>query len=401
MISTHKQIRRKYRKKWLLIKKEEKKNKVYTKPIIYTKLKKYEARKKKRVREFNKIVGHNNRESVNEHNRKIIPIEKNVDIEDNIESIVKLTSDINGFISKYITLNFSINHKYIENISVAGLLYLVGQISKATHAKYHDGDHHMKFNEEYGLRDDMKIRHLFDQIGYWRYFGIKHTPYEIDKSVEESYFLSIRTSTEDKFDFLNDIKDFINKNVDILKEDYQIEYQFDDAIKEAMGNSLEHAYPDEFDEIGKIKGKWWICGHYDKVNQAIELVFYDYGVGIRESMKYNLGADADIAFIDRIKDASLFKSDADLIEMAINEGLSKYKKYLDHDRGKGFKRFKDFAKVSGFNCELNIVSNSGKYKMSYNAKTQIESIQKLKLSGSIDGMLIMWKIDLKKGSGDE
>ena len=111
-----------------------------------------------------------------------------------------------------------------------------------------------------------------------------------------------------------------------------------------MGNALEHAYPDNFSELGKIKGKWWICGHYDKIHEIIDLVFYDYGVGIRRSMKYNLGEDADIAFVDRIKDARPFKSDADLIEMAIDNGLSKYKNYLDHDRGKGFKRFKDLQK---------------------------------------------------------
>lgn len=397
-MTKHKYLRRLRRERWLNIKNEEKKGKNENKPKIYLKLKNYENRKRKALRALNKKSGHINHQKIDEHNKKIIYIEKHIDTEENIDNIVVLTNQINKFILKYIRFGFSINHKNIESISISGLLYMVGQISKLTHAKFHDGKHHIIFNEKYGLRDDMKIRHLFEQIGYWQYFGIKHAPYEIDKPTEENYFLSIRTSDEGKFDFLNDIKKFINKNVDLLQKDYLIEYRFDDAIKEAMGNSLEHAYPKDFNEVGRQNGKWWICGHYDKINQVIDLVFYDYGVGIRKSMKYNLGEDADIALVDRILDAKILKSDADLIEMAIDNGLSKYKNYLDHDRGKGFKRFKDFAKVSGLDCELTIISNSGRYKLSYNSVNNVEHVEKSKLSGDIDGMLIKWKIHLK---GDE
>jgi len=398
MLSKHKQIRQKRRKVWLRLLKAKNINKNFNRPKNYYDLKKYITRKRKILTRLNKHLGRSNHEKLEEPNRDIIHLDSHIDFEENIDTIVNLTKKVNKHIAKYVRFNFSVDHKKIESISVAGLLYLVSQISKITEAKFHDGAHHVIFNPEYGLKNDMRIRHLFDQIGYWRYFGIFKPPYAIDKSIEENYFLSIRTSTESEFNLLNDIKKFINNNVDILKSDYKIEYQFDDAIKEAMGNSLEHAYPNDFHEAGKIKDTWWICGHYDKINQAIELVFYDYGIGIRKSMNYNLGEDANIALFDRIKDASIFKSDADLIEMAINEGLSKYKNYLDHDRGKGFKRFKNFAKVSGFDCELTIVSNSGKYKMSYNASKDTEQVEKSKLSGDIDGMLITWKINLKMGA---
>lgn len=401
MTNKHKQDRKIRRIIWKKIKKEaERSSNLSLKPKNYKKLKIYELRKRKRLSVFNKKNGYSKHHNLLNHDRKVIELEKHIDFENHMENMVKLTNDINNYISKYIRFNFSIDHKKIESISIGGLLYLVGQISKATAARYHDGDHHVKFNPSFGLQDDMRIRYLFDRIGYWRYFGITN-PYPIDESIKENYFLSIQTSTKSNIDLLNEIKKFINENVDFIKKDYEIEYQFDDAIKEAMGNSIEHAYPKGFSEVGKLRGKWWICGHYNKINQSIELVFYDYGVGIRNSMKYNLGVEAERVFWDRIKDAPIFKSDADLIEMAINEDLSKYKNYVDHDRGKGFKRFKNFAKSSGFDCELTIVSNTGKYKMSYNAQTKSESIQKSKLSANIDGMLIKWKIDLKKGSGDE
>lgn len=399
MRSNHKQKRNNIREKWLLYKGLESNGINFDKPKNYHDLKKYTFRKRKNFKKLNDKLGRKGHEHLEGHNRNIIHLEKNIDFEENIENIVKLTQDVRSHIRKYLTLHFSIDHKRIDNISVAGLLYLVGQISKITEARFHDGNHHVVFNNDHGLKNDMRIRYLFDQIGYWKYFGIYNTPYKIDNSIKENYFLSIQTSTKSEMGLLNKIKAFINENVNFMQDKYELEYQFDDTIKEAMGNSIEHAYPDTFNELGKQKGKWWICGHYDKKNNSIELVFYDYGVGIRESIKYNLGEKADRELFDRISDA--YKNDADLIEMAINGELSKYKNYSDHDRGKGFMRFKEFAKASDFDCELTVVSNAGKYKMSYNAQTKIESVKKSKLSGDIDGMLIKWKIDLKKGGGDE
>lgn len=392
MTSKHKQSRIKARFLWRKIKKS--KNKVkFIKPGNYQKLKIYEKKKAVKFRKTKKQKGQkDNKQKTVEHNRVPIVLNKNIDFEKNIEAIVDITNKINNFMSKSLTLDFYLDHKKIENISIAGLLYLVGQISKLTFAKFKDGKHHLKYNKKFGLHDNTKIKHLFNEIGYWKYFGIKK-PYKIDNDIKENYFLSIQTSNQSDFTLLNEIKSFINKNVVFLQDNYGLEYQFDDAIKEAMGNSIEHAYPDNFSELGKQKGKWWICGHYDKKNNSIELVFYDYGIGIRNSMKYNLGEDADIVFLDRMKDASI-RSDADLIEMAINGDLPKYKNYSDHDRGKGFKRFKNFAKASGFDCELTIVSNNGKYKLRYNSETKKEAVDKSKLSGSIDGMLIKWKINL-------
>jgi len=144
------------------------------------------------------------------------------------------------------------------------------------------------------------------------------------------------------------------------------------------------------------KGKWWICGHYDNIDKTLELVFYDYGIGIRESMKKNMGEEAERRLIDKFSD-KFINNDADLISIAIEGKLSKYKRYKERDRGKGFQRFKDFAKSSGFDCNLNVVSGNGSYKYLYSGNTKEEHIEKKQLSNSIDGMLIKWKIKL----GDE
>ena len=395
MINKHKQARKQKRKVWKKIITTYANNSDADKPLNYPKLSKYEKKKAYKYRKSLKINGKSLGKKENIKNRKTIELKENIDFEENVESIVAVTKDVNHYIKKYLHLGFSLDHKHINTITVGGLLYLVGQISKITSAKYNDGEHHLKYNKKLGLKNDERIRYLFHQIGYWSYFRIPR-PYALDKCAKSNYFLSIETDTKSNVDLLNKIKYFVNDNINLITNDYDIEYQFDDIIKEAMGNSIEHAYPDDFEELGKTKGKWWICGHYDKQKETLELVLYDYGVGIRESMKLNLGEDAKIAFIDTMKDKVL--SDADLIEMAINGDLSKYKNYQEEDRGKGFKKFKKFAKSTGYDCELTLVSNTGKYKISYNAATKAEIPVKTKLSSNIDGMLVKWKIYLNKGA---
>jgi hypothetical protein len=237
------------------------------------------------------------------------------------------------------------------------------------------------------------LKYLFKKIGYWDYFGISH-PYKISDQIINNYFLSIESSTTSEINLLNKIKQFVKQNVDFL-DDYSIEYKFDDILKEAMGNSLEHAYPDEFDSFGKEKNRWWVCGHYNKVDKSLELVFYDYGVGIRNSMRRNLGNEAKRAMFDKIQDTVL-RSDADLIQMAIHSDLSKYKNYKEQDRGKGLKRFKDFAESTGCSTEFTLISNKGKYKFRYDSINGDNEEIKTDLTEAIDGTLIKWKIRLEE-----
>lgn len=374
MITKHKLFRRIKRNEWKRIK-----GKIPT-GKGYKKLRKYESRK--------------NKKNPNKNNLEI-KLPENIDFEENIENMVLITSDIEKN-SKTWSPRFSLNHKNIKSISIAGLLYLVGQISKVAKAK----NLKLKYNEELGLRkNDERIRYLFSKIGYWESFGITK-PYTITQEMKDNYFLSIQTDTKSDILLLNKIKQFIKINIDFMNE-YAIEYKFDDAVKEAMANSIEHAYPDDFKEFGKEKGKWWICGHFDKINNSLELVFYDYGMGIRKSITRNLGEEANRVLIDRLKD-NILRSDADLIEIAINGNLTKYNNYKEHDRGKGFQRFQEFAKVSGHNCEMTIVSGKGKYKFIYDGKNQKEEIKKSTITSNIEGMLIKWKIQLNnKGEYDE
>ncbi len=49
--------------------------------------------------------------------------------------------------------------------------------------------------------------------------------------------------------------------------------------------SVEHGYIEKTEN--RKKGKWWLCGHYDKKENYLEFSFRDYGVGLRKTLEYN------------------------------------------------------------------------------------------------------------------
>lgn len=384
----HQQRRQISRKLWLKLNEKSKKGSGFIAGGYFLKIKKYELRKQKIARSNRRKF-----KGVEYKNIGKIILPEKINFADNICSVLEIKRQvdkcIDGF-KKGIRPRVRLDHSNIRSVSVGGLLYLVGQISKISKV-INTG---LKYNKKLGLgEDNEKIKYLFYKIGYWAYFGIKRAPYKISNvEIKDSYFLEIYSSNEWKPSLLNKLRVFVDEETDFFQGDYKKIYQFDDIIKEAMGNSLEHAYPKNFNEFGRTSKKWWICGHYGKNERCLDLVFYDYGVGIRESMKNNLGEEAEIRIFDKFKDR--MTSDADLIELAVSGDLSKYKNYKERDRGKGLKRFKNFAETCGYDCELVIVSNKGKYKFSYNHKTEQEKVSKEKLEREIDGMFIKWRIKL-------
>ncbi len=385
-ILIRKQTRLKSKKRWEKYQRLRSEGKQFAIPQDYLKLKRYEYRKKKRqlyVKDDKRLND--------------IKLPSKIDFEDNIENIPIVNNQIENYMQSHVKGNFRIDHSSINCASIAGMLFLVGQISRFMTQGSFKTKKRLKYNKHYGLKNaDDKLKYLFYKIGYWQYFGIKK-PYNIEQSIRDNYFLSIESNSKSDILLLNKIKNFIKEKVSIF-DSYIKEYKFDDAIKEAMGNAIEHAYGDDFLEAGKTKGKWWICGHYDNIDKTLELVFYDYGIGIRESMKKNMGEEAKIFLLDKLSDRFI-KNDADLIDAAIDGKLSKYKKYKERDRGKGFQRFKNFAKSSEFDCDLTVVSGSGYYRYSFIYDISKESVIKKPLSKSIDGMLIKWKIKIGDRDG--
>ncbi len=77
--------------------------------------------------------------------------------------------------------------------------------------------------------------------------------------------------------------------------------------------------------------------------------------------------------------------------------LPKYKGKKDKVRGYGFKKFKEFAQNIEYDCEMKIVSGSGRYDYKYFSTSKVDEENLTNMNFKINGFLISWKIYL----GDE
>jgi len=385
-------VRRERFKKYKIVKESEN-NFNFKESKVFLELLKYEKRKRSR---FNKLKLNCNkkRKSINFENqqciqRKPLDLPKNIGFDLNLkdtEELIKKTNKLQVLIGQ------RVNHKKLKNISTDGLLLLVSIIDKTLklfRQKRNFREMDFGYNPKYGIKkDNEKLKYLLLESGYWNYFGIKK-PYSID-SKEENYFLSIKSSNKLEMKEIVSVRKFINEKVDFIVNEEIREY-FDDAISEAMANTIEHAYIK--DTPNRTKGKWWLCGYYGKQKNYLEFSFRDYGVGLRSTLNYRKGERVK----NFLRDLKAEKRDSELIKLAVNDQLPKYKQKKNNKearRGYGFKRFKKFAKENGLDSEMLIVSGKGKYNYSIENALENERIEEL--SENVDGFLIRWKIYLNK-----
>ena len=387
-MTNNKKRRTERRKKWkkhekiLKQQKDSGDYKGYTLPKEFMSLKKYEYRKSRKVGK-----------KPNKKKPNIINLPDMFDFGNNIEKVVQTTSDIENYVSNPLIamLNFSINITNTQRMSLAGVLYLVGQMSKMIYAKYKISKKTLYYNGDAPRSMDEKTKFLLSKIGYWEHFGVS-TPYELDDDTKDNYFLKIITDNKRSTKSVETLRIFFEKHTNFFGDNYNLIYRFDDAIQESLANSVEHAYGDNYNKRGIETGKWWLCGHYDKEDNSIILVAYDYGMGIRKSVTRHLNEEADLGLKDRF--GNFVKSDAKIIKMGVDRDLAKYKQYKEGGRGQGLKKFKEFAIEAGYDCELTIVSAKGKYNFKYNVVKQKQEDNLTTLSNPIDGTLIKWKLKL-------
>lgn len=393
-------FRRNKWKKYKNLLRDEKLSSGFIKPNNWIALKRYETYKSrkfhkilksKQLRKQNKVIVEKN---LNHGNRLELP--KIINFTNGWDNIKVLYERIKAY-HKTSTSNISINLSKLNEISINGLVYLVSEIDRIKNhkksLKVTDYNKEFKYYAKYGVNpNNEKLKYFLSAVGYWGYFGIKN-PYKIQKNIEDDYFLSIKTDTLSKSFYVAEVREFISQKIDFLKDDLIEEY-FDDAITEAMANSVEHGYIKRTPT--RTRGKWWFCGHYNKIDNYLEFSFKDYGVGLRKTLEYNAD-DSVQSFIRNITNRT--KSDAEIIKLLVNDQLPKYKGKKDKIRGYGFKKFKEFASKINYDCEMKIISGRGQYKYISSLSNEEERIDDMDFP--IDGVLISWKLYLKGKSYDK
>ncbi len=285
--------------------------------------------------------------------------------------------EINKYLpsSKY---KCSIDHSYIERIDPEALIVLAADIKRCV-AK----NKFLRFNHKYAPKNE-QVMITLNSIGYWEHFNINKKELSTDK--KRSYLKILHDTQADNMHVV-DLREFFTKKLEFLN-DVDAEEMFDDAISEAIANSVEHAYIKKQDRV-IIDKAWWLSGSYDTDTNELFFICYDQGIGVKEALSH-----LDNRLVKKwVHDLQvLFKSDSDVIETLVTKDLPKYK---NTDRGHGFKHFIKYIE-NYTHGSLNIYSKKGVCKFvkeNDSIVTHKENYHK-----PLNGTLIVWKIKFDRSA---
>lgn len=271
----------------------------------------------------------------------------------------------------------SIDHSKITRIDPEALLVLSAEIKRSvgkTHLRY------MSYNKEYAPKNEQVIR-MLNSIGYWEHFNINN----VDMSDLKRKYLKILHDTKADNIHVVELREFFENKLNFLTE--ETTDTFDNAISEAIANSVEHAYIKK-QKFKIIKKAWWIAGSYSIETKELFFGCYDQGIGVKDTLGHHDNRTIK-KWVDMLN--LMMKSDADVIETLVKKELPKYR---HKDRGHGFKHFIKF--INNYtHGSLNIYSKSGECKFIKEEDSTIT--HKCNYNDSLDGTLIVWKVKL---SGD-
>lgn len=268
----------------------------------------------------------------------------------------------------------SIDHSYIEKITPEALIVLAADIKRCVRK-----NKVLKFNSKYAPQNEQVMR-MLNSIGYWEHFNISKNDLYTDK--KRRYLKIIHDTQADNMHVV-ELREFFDKKLDFLDDnDDDAEQMFDDAISEAIANSVEHAYIKEQARI-IINKAWWLSGSYDTTTNELFFMCYDQGIGVKDALSHHDNRKVK-KWVSKLE--LLLKNDSDVIETLVKEDLPKYK---DTDRGHGFKHFIKFIE-NYTHGSLSIYSKKGVCK--FIKENDSILTQKDEFKDSLDGTLIVWKI---------
>lgn len=271
----------------------------------------------------------------------------------------------------------SIDHSKINRIDPEALLVLAAEIKRTVSNIDH---RYLKYNKQYAPKNEQVIR-MLNSIGYWEHFNININ----NLGDRKRRYLKILHDTEANNLHVVELREFFNSKLKFLPTNTT--EMFDNAISEAIANSVEHAYIKE-QNIVTINRAWWLSGSYNIDTNELFFGCYDQGIGVKEALGHHDNRLV-MQWVDGLR--LMNESDSKVIETLVTKELPKYK---NTDRGHGFKHFIKFIEDYTYGS-LNIYSKKGEYKAVKEEDSMIT--QKYDYQDSLNGTLIVWKIKLQEG----
>jgi hypothetical protein len=232
---------------------------------------------------------------------------------------------------------------------------------------------------------DVDVYFLLNELGFFHLLGIRSTKPEFD-DLPEVDVVRLQSGADNPINLMRGIKELFYKDGD-EDENIQSKSPFSKkvfrALTEAMGNAVEHAYPEDFKRNKKDTciPKWWRAGFKVNEDNMVIMILYDQGAGIPNTLKTNWKEKLDALASVLTRDPY----DDEKIALAMEKGRTSTKV---KGRGQGSFDMQKLIRESSDGI-LSIFSYKGAY--SYFNSGKYETFN---LDHYLEGTLIVWRICL-------
>lgn len=261
----------------------------------------------------------------------------------------------------------------VKVLEPAATLLLSAEIRRCKQYRIHLGN--VLINGTYPTDPNLVLQ--LREMGFYRMIGVPERPDILDdrEEIDRPRYLKFFT-----FDIVEAraaaiLTDLVSVGAFSMND--QVKRRMTGAVKEAMGNAVEHAYPSAGD-LPAEPGRWYCTAYVNPAAGEMMIGLLDHGVGVPETL------DPTVIEVVRslVSRWSWSPGDGHMIAAATEIYRTSTRQ---RGRGRGFRDMKRFIDECD-DGELRVLSNRGSYRYMKGS----EQIDDEELS--IGGTLIEWRV---------
>lgn len=260
----------------------------------------------------------------------------------------------------------------VRYIEPAATLVLAAEIARCSKLRPYQGN--LLVNGNYP--PDMDLVLQLHEMGFYKAIGVPEQDLPADEAtMDRPRFLKFFSFSTVESELAAGLTDLVSVGAFELGD--RMKRRMTGAVKEAMGNAVEHAYRSP-GIYPTIDGTWWCAAYVDPPKREMMIILFDQGIGIPHTL------DADLFDLIRsiVTTRTWQLSDGYMIAAA----TELYRTSTGQPgRGRGFRDMKKFID-SCDDGELRVLSNRGGYRY---MKTGEEVTDE---PSSVGGTLVEWRV---------
>lgn len=297
---------------------------------------------------------------------------ENMNLNENYKETVAFFNELR-FICEKTKKRFIIDFKHLKKISPAAALAFTAEIDRIKRIKCFKRMRVIDF-QKWNRNIKLQLR----DMGMFTLLNVNNLPASFlhEDNDSEDYYIPFQSgdmaSGEDALRLQSLLSTLIEVSVPSPKV-------LQKSLTEAMTNSINHAYPDNYIANSPLKKRlWWMSASLNVNRRVLTIMFYDEGIGIPNSLPRTYPE-----FVKSL--GGLINDDAQLIRAATKVRRTSTGQKT---RGKGLKDIKDYI-TSSHDGMLKIFSYRGEYKYLSDGKETV-----INRDLALNGTLIQWKVAL-------